>query len=112
MAGSKGSSSAQKGSTTQEQSIYSLPSRVDISSINQIYDDLQSVVPGCQAFSCNAASVERITTPGVQLLLVAAQQLKNNNGTFSVIEPSEAFVRMVSDLGFSSQLNEWTCIHG
>ena len=87
--------------------IVNLPSVLDIASAEQLYKDL-SHASHAQKLIIHAEKVERITTPAIQLLLVAEKSLKALEGTFIIQSPSEVFKNAFSDLGLDSQLKQWS----
>jgi anti-anti-sigma regulatory factor len=91
-----------------DDTIYHLPSCVDITSVIQIYNEINKVIENNKDLTFNASNVDRITTPGLQLLLSTAISIKAKGGIFIISWPSESFKKMVLDLGFSNQLKEWT----
>jgi anti-anti-sigma regulatory factor len=88
--------------------VYNLPSRVDISCAVDVYKEINEAVSDNKNITFSASNVERITTPGIQLLISAANTIKAKGGTFLVSWPSDIFKETLSDLGFSNQLKEWT----
>ena len=86
--------------------IFVLPYQVDITSVAQVFSELKAQYVNSN-ITFDAGAVDRITTPGVQLLISAAGTAKSRGGSISVVNPSEAFSNIMSDLGFSNQLKEW-----
>ena len=54
-----------------------------------------------------AGSVERLTTPCIQVLLAAAEALKEAGISFTLSKPSEAFVDSFNELGLFPALKQW-----
>ena len=92
--------------TTADGTVFKLPAQVDISSAASFFDSVNAAYAS-GSITFDASKVDRITTPGVQILLSATKTAKENGGKASVLEPSESFKTIISDLGFSNQLNEW-----
>jgi anti-anti-sigma regulatory factor len=87
--------------------IINLPAIVDVVSAHALYEDLTHA---SHAFKLiiHAEKVERITTPGIQLLLAAEKSLAPNGGTLTVVTPSDVFKQTMIDLGLNSQLKKWS----
>lgn len=102
----KKNSSKLNAENAADEDIFLLPAQMDITSIAQISNDITSMYTG-NNITFDASKVERITTPGVQLLLATSGTAKARGGKVLVQEPSEAFTNIISELGFSNQLKEW-----
>jgi anti-anti-sigma regulatory factor len=103
----KKTAKAKKASPQAVSNILNLPEKVDIASALDIANSLKAMGTATEII-LNAKAVEKVTTPGVQVLLSAHLTAKENGGKITVIEPSEAFINNVSTFGFSNQLKEWT----
>ena len=55
----------------------------------------------------DASSVERLTTPCVQVLVAAARSLTERDQSLALKDPSEAFVSAFSDLGLDAVVQQW-----
>lgn len=87
---------------------FELPEKIDVTVIEEVYSSLNNIISSDKKIILDASKVEKITTPGVQLLLSAARSMGDNSGNFCINNPSENFINVFSDLGLSSQLNKWT----
>lgn len=87
--------------------IINLPSVVDITSAQTLYQDLTHA-SHAHKLVIHAENVQRITSPGVQLLLAAEKSLSASGGSLSVVSPSDAFKQTLVDLGLDSQLKKWS----
>ena len=54
-----------------------------------------------------AAAVDKVSTPCVQLLLAAADYITRREARFVLAKPSEALVEAFSDLGLFATLMTW-----
>ena len=61
-----------------------------------------------KGLTLDASSVNRVTTPCVQVILAVAQSCSMASVNFKIISPSEAFARAFDDLGLTNQLNNWS----
>ncbi len=61
-----------------------------------------------QGVQLDASSVNRITTPCVQILLSLAKSCGLAKVNFKLSSPSEAFTRAFSDLGLTNELTSWS----
>ena len=86
--------------------VFKLPAQVDIASAAQVCNEVKSSCMG-NDIAFDASAVDRITTPGVQLLIAASSAAKNRGGALHISNPTKEFSNIVSDLGFSNQLKEW-----
>lgn len=95
--------------TTYELSecIINLPAVVDIASSQTLYQDLIHASHGHKLI-IHAENVERITTPGIQLLIAAEKSLRALEGSLVLISPSDSFKNVMIDLGLDSQLKQWS----
>jgi anti-anti-sigma regulatory factor len=58
-------------------------------------------------FLFNAAAVERITTPAVQLLVALARALALEGHSLGITEASEPFRAAIRDLGLGATASQW-----
>ena len=54
-----------------------------------------------------AGSVERLTTPCIQVLIAAAAALKDADVSFALIAPSDPFIDAFNELGLFPVLKQW-----
>lgn len=86
---------------------FHLAAQIDISTVSTFCEELRKFLDADKDIIFDASKVERITTPGVQLLITIASQNKKTGNRLGVVLPSESFKKTISDLGFSNQLKEW-----
>ncbi|MDB2414576.1 STAS domain-containing protein [Rickettsiales bacterium] len=98
----KSAGSSAKNSKKEKISI-TLPEVMDISTAESILEQLKKAGD----ISLDASKVEKITTPGVQLIISADLSMQNNKGSFSIENPSDIFTSSLNNLGFSEKLKEW-----
>jgi anti-anti-sigma regulatory factor len=101
---------ARKSEDEQSSSIeaaIALPAKLDVSSAVTLCAELKQAVSSTKNLVLDAANVEKLTTPCVQLLLSAAASLKAKQGTMKIQNLSGDMRAVFVDLGFSEQLNEW-----
>lgn len=55
----------------------------------------------------DAAHVQRMSTPCVQVFLAAAQSFEENDVEFSLSQPTATFINAFDDLGLFSTLLKW-----
>ena len=92
---------------SSEKNTLALPAVATISAVADIRQQFEAAIDASNRLTVNAEAVERITTPGFQLLFALEKSLKDAGGSLTVQEPSEAFVHAAADLGFSEKLSEW-----
>lgn len=63
--------------------------------------------PGGGKIVIDASSVDRLSTPCVQVLIGALQDMEQNGIPFVLKSPSDAFVSAFDDLGLFSYLMKW-----
>lgn len=95
------------GSESVDENIIYLPAKIDISTVSQFFEEIKPIIAVNKDVVFNASKIDRITTPGIQILISATKTIKANGGKASISWPSEAFKNIISDLGFSNQLKEW-----
>lgn len=106
---SKGPGKKTASSGERAQFRLALPPVLDISAAKEFHIQLKDAVSGVGngRVVFEADKVERITTPGMQLLVAAAKTIQGNKGTVAVANPSDIFCHTLTDLGLTAQLNEW-----
>lgn len=93
--------------TTAE--VASLPAVLDMQAAIALKDMLgEAMCSRSQQVVFSAASVERIGTPCVQVLVAAARGLAAENRTLSLLQPTDAMRVAFSDLGLSAELDQWS----
>ena len=93
-----------------ENTIYiDLPITSDIMSIDTIYDRINDI-NAINSCVLNADTVERITSPVIQLLIALEKSLPTTRNHLIVKNPSAAMRAAFADAGLSSHLEKWS--HG
>ena len=80
---------------------------IDLTSAESLKDALLDACSGAGSVTIYGIAVERIDTPGLQILLAAAAALNADNRKFSVVDPSEALTEAIADLGLSAESDRW-----
>lgn len=76
-----------------------LPAVLDISAAADFYQNLQHWCGSSATVVLDASTIERITTPCIQILLSANNSLKKSGGGLKIIGASDAFLAACRDLG-------------
>jgi anti-anti-sigma regulatory factor len=79
-----------------------LPAIVDLDALDPIRDELVDALEAGEV-TVKCASVERVATNALFMLLSAAETARRSNYAFQVVEPSEAFRAAVSRLGLGGR---------
>lgn len=85
-----------------------LPASVDLSSVHEVCSRIIAACTESDSLVLVASEVERIGTPGVQLLLAAAREISDRGGALLLKGPSEAVCTAFEDLGLSDDLKRWS----
>ena len=95
-----------KASSEDPADAYRLPGSLDLTAARELRDDLQSrMMVG--AVTMDAAGVDRLSTPCVQVLLAAGRAAASANVSFRILNASEVFRTAVAELGLKSQFSNW-----
>lgn len=81
---------------------------LDFSSVQKLAADLLDTDTELSAVQINAAEVEQIGTPAVQVLLAAAQQIASEGREFVVVDETDTFRHAFEDLGLTDQVTQWS----
>lgn len=85
-----------------------LPSHLDMGALPGLKEELLSALTATSAVTVEAADVERVGTPALQLLLAAARDVLQGGRAFTLQAPSEALMLAFDDLGLGAQAREWS----
>jgi anti-anti-sigma regulatory factor len=85
--------------------MYVLPEIIDRSSAAPLRDALLELLGSEDVIEIKASDVERITTPGFQLLVSLKIQAEEEKKQLVIIEPSAAFLDAAKGLGLKKMLN-------
>ena len=91
----------------EDSSVIDLDSDLELVAATTLKERLIEAVDRDVAVVIDASSVERLTTPCVQVLVAAAQSLAGQDKGLMFKDPSEAFVSAFSDLGLEDVLQQW-----
>jgi len=86
---------------------FRLPAVIDIAGAAELRQTLLTRIDVGALSSIDAAAVERITTPGVQLLIAAARSCERLGQPFHLSHASEAVTAAFADLGLETFLDSW-----
>jgi anti-anti-sigma regulatory factor len=84
-----------------------LPSFLDTEAAVGLVTTLKTVLAGGSDVVIDGSEVRRLGTPGVQVLLAAAQAFAAANQHFRVTAVSPEFQSVFDDLGLHADLNAW-----
>jgi chemotaxis protein CheX len=79
---------------------------LDLTEARSLRDDLMALLQN-GTIVLDAAAVERMSTPCVQVLLAAGQAADAANSQFQIVNASDCFQAAVADLGLQSQFTNW-----
>lgn len=85
-----------------------LPEILDLSAAEPLKTALEKALAGGRSFKLNAKNVERLSTPCIQILIAAERAMKDAGISFTLTNPSDAFIETFNDLGVFSHLKQWT----
>lgn len=85
---------------------HTLPQMLDLVQATHLRDDMVRLV-GADELELDAAAVERMSTPCVQVLLAAGRAAQASKKTFKIINASEIFRTAIADLGLQSEFGKW-----
>jgi anti-anti-sigma regulatory factor len=84
-----------------------LPSDLDLPMAQPLVDSLRHAFTVGDVIEVMAEDVERVSTAGIQALLVASRTAAEGRQVFAIVSPSASLVDACSDLGLSDWLNQW-----
>lgn len=84
-----------------------LPGACDTPFAVALHEEITRELAGLGEVQIDAASVDRINTPAIQVLLMLARALQAENIPLSVEACSPAFVAGFEQLGLGNQLAQW-----
>jgi anti-anti-sigma regulatory factor len=91
---------------------FSLPPSVTIENIEALANEIRTLGFGpAGTLTLDAAAIEMITTPGVQLLLSLHKTLSESGGKLAVKNSNESFAQPFQALGFGEHLSAWSGAH-
>jgi len=84
-----------------------LAATMDLRAAEPLLHSMQEAMGQGGKLVVDAAAVDRLSTPCVQVLITALQHMEQNTMPFVIKSPSEAFVSAFDDLGLFSYLMKW-----
>lgn len=81
-----------------------LPARLDLAVAAPLRQALRDLLDTNTRVSIDAAAVERVATPCVQVLMAAAREARARGVGFAIGQPSPAFAEALADLGIGPDL--------
>ncbi|CAL75692.1 conserved hypothetical protein; putative anti-sigma factor antagonist [Bradyrhizobium sp. ORS 278] len=94
------------GATDDIAAAYVLPQMLDLTQATQLRDEMIRLAAAGDVL-LDAAGVERMSTPCVQILLAAAHGARAANKSFKITQPSELFRTAIADLGLRHEFENW-----
>lgn len=85
---------------------YSLPATLDLTAARNLRERLAAMLPG-NGVVLDMSSVERMSTPCMQVLLAAGRAADATKVSFQIVDASDAFRAAVADLGLETQFGNW-----
>ena len=80
---------------------------LDIRAASPLRDGLQKALKRGKPLVLDAAQVDRLSTPCIQVLLAAGKSVEAAAGRIVLAQASDAFVAAFSDLGLFANLMSW-----
>ena len=80
---------------------------LDIRAAEPLKDVLRKALSKGKPLAVDAASIERMSTPCIQVLIAAATAMKDTDTAFTLMSPSDAFIDSFNELGLFPVLKQW-----
>ena len=80
---------------------------LDIRAAEPLKDVLRKALSKGKPLAVDAASIERMSTPCIQILIAAAAALKEADTNFTLMSPSDAFIDSFNELGLFPVHKQW-----
>ncbi|MGA7804672.1 STAS domain-containing protein [Bradyrhizobium sp.] len=93
-------------SASSSRNAHSLPQTLDLTQAAALRGDLTGLL-GSGVVLLDAAAVERMSTPCVQVLLAAGLAAEAASQPIRIVNASDAFRTAVADLGLESHFIKW-----
>ncbi len=88
-----------------------LPASLDMGSAQALSESLLSALAMSPALKVDASETRHVATPGVQVLLAAAQSAKSAGGSVVLTGSSAVLEAAFADLGLTETFTEWQAAH-
>lgn len=80
---------------------------LDIAAAGALRDEVSAALSGRKALAVDGASVRKLSTPCVQVLIAAGMEAERQGKPFTLEVISPAFTDAFNSLGFSEYLDRW-----
>ena len=87
--------------------VVELPARIGVAEAESLHESLRTALQDGVDVRLDGSGVERMTTPGVQVMLVAARAQAKAKRRFVVAAPSEAMNQAFAELGLAAEYQAW-----
>ena len=101
-----------KAAPRQRAKALTLPAILDIGNAQELQESLAAALEQSPVLRLNGAKTQQVSTPGVQVLLSAAQSAAAGGGSLILNSPSPALKEAFESLGLPNQLSEWRAANG
>ncbi len=88
-----------------------LPASLDLGNAQDWKERLIAALTLNPVLKLDGSEAAHVTTPGIQILLAAAQSAKSKGGKIVLMNPSSALEAAFADLGLAHTLGEWRVAH-
>jgi anti-anti-sigma regulatory factor len=97
-----------KKKATEKNATVQLDEVVGITTIIDLHKQLVKAIDTSSQLTIDASKVERITSPGFQLLLSAEASAQAAEGQLTVAKPSDTFINTAKELGLHQKIEQWS----
>ncbi len=94
--------------TNNDNATIALVAILDMAVAEELLNTLRESLALAKNIILNAESVDRISTPCIQIILACAGAVEKKGGRFSLAEASSAFERGMRDLGLLEYYKNWS----
>ncbi len=101
-----------KAPARQRAKAIALPAILDIGNAQELQESLAAALERSPVLRLNGSKTQQVSTPGVQVLLAAAQSAEAGGGRLVLGSPSQALQEAFGSLGLPDKLNEWSAANG
>ncbi len=88
-----------------------LPASLDLGNAQDWKERLMAALTLNPVLKLDGSETTHVATPGIQILLAAAQSAKSKGGKVVLMNPSSALEAAFEDLGLAHVLSEWRPHH-
>ncbi len=88
-----------------------LPTSLDLGNAQDWKERLIAALTLNPVLKLDGSETTHVATPGIQILLAAAQSAKEKGGRVVLMNPSSALEAAFEDLGLAHVLGEWSTHH-